>query len=360
MTPNQIKRHLRAYLPTVTDRFGSASSFSAVSASNIVTFTGTHSFRVGQSIGVTSGVMRNPIATYTDNGDGSATFTTQFDHDLTEPRLTNDEKNLVLDGIDSDWNGSQPIERIPNRRTFDVAIPSGAVSPNLTNAVLVENRSAGIVGLHTITAVTSNTFTIDVTSAPPFPDGPLGDVRVASGYRIYGAANIERAEQMYTKLFMEKYALFLIMNDIDVSKDRHSYTDALATQGRQNFGRQNLINNFSLVVFIPTSDEDSAGGKAQQEAYGSIFRDILAVTYGMRFVDVVDQSNYVTQFAGHGPGVYNTSYYTQVYDFFQPSVITFDSAMNLQPDVAFRDIMATHTILGENLTSDIDLDDEPL
>jgi hypothetical protein len=258
------------------------------------------------------------------------------------------------------------IIAVPNRQTFEIEYPDGVTTlPTLSaSTFLVEDRSAGILGIYEIATVPDvNTFTIDITDVPAFPTGPIEGLSIATRTRIYAAANIDRAVDIYTKYESNNLVLFLIMNDVDVSKDRHTLTDAIAGFTRVNFGKQTFLQNFSTVVFFPTNDGDKAGGNAQQQAYGEVFLALYSTLYGVAIEDPDTKIPYVIVSNGHGVGQYTNSYYTHVYEWQIPSVLTFDDGFNQQPSVAFRDINSAWDLLNDSesqLLLDVNLDDEPL
>ncbi len=370
-TPNDIKTQLRTYLPTVTDLFTSSITASATASGNTITLTSTaHGLAVGKKVNLSAGRLSNTLSSVVDNGDGTVRFGTTDEHDLTEAKEINDPTTLTLDGFGDTWDGIHTIVSIPNRMFFEIAFPDGIVIlPTLTAAtVLLEDRSAGIVGVHSIDSVpTDDTFTVVVNTVPSFPTGIIEGITVVTGVRIWSAANFERSEEIYTEKSPDNLALFLIMNDVDISKDRQSLNDSVGAFTRADFGRQTILQNFTTLVFFPTNDGDKAGGKAQQQAYDEVFKALYSTLYGVKIDDPDSKVPYVIVSNGHGPGAYNTAYYTHAYEWQAPSVLTFDNGFNQQPDVAFRDIDGTFNMALDlevdeesQLLIDIDLDEEPL
>jgi len=364
--PTEIRSHLRTFLPAFTDLFSNKiTGATATTSGTTVTVTATaHGLSVGNKIVVGGGTFENGIASVVDNGDGTVRFETDDDHDVTEAKERNDPKTITLDGIGSPWDGEQTIVSIPNRKHFEIKFPLGeTVPPDISTAVLVEDRS-GFVGVHVIATVpTVDTFTFEITAFPSMPTGTVVGLEIITGTRIYGAANIERAQELYTKRVPDdEAALFIIMMDVDVSKDRHSLNDSTATFTKANTQKQFLLQNFATVVFLPTEDTTS-GFKQSARCYDEIYRALVSVMFGFFFTDPDTSTKYLTVNNGHGPGVYNTAYYTHVYEWQTPSVITSDNGFLLEPSVAFRDILSTWDNDSDPLTPmtlNIDLDDEPL
>ena len=365
ITPNDITLHLQNYLPAFTDIFSEQITATATASGNTVTVTSTaHGHSVGNTITVGGGTFENAIAAVVDNGDGTLSFETTDDHDLTEPKAKNDPTTLTLDGIGAPWDGTHTIFLIPNRKTFEIEFPDGeTVPPVITSAVLVENRAAGIVGLQTVATVPDvNTFTFVTTNIPTLPTGGIQDLSISTGLRVTGAESIERAEEYYTGQGANKAFLFVIMNDGFASKDRHTLNDAVATYTSQNYGRQTIIQAFSLVVFYPT-DNDAAGATAQNLFYGDILRALTSTVLGFFFPDPDTRQIYRTVFEDHGGGAFRKAYAYHGYNWQIPTVISFENGFLLEPDVAFRDIVSTwlnNSSEGAPMELNVDLDTEPV
>ena len=365
LTPNEVVFHLQKFLPSVSSRFSTSIGGTATALGLVVTVSSiAHGLIVSSQIVVTGGVFSNLLVSVVDNSDGTVRFETDQEHDLTEPKQFADPTQLTLSGFGNVWDGAHDIVAIPNRKFFEIAFAVGeTVPPALGTGILDESRSAGILGNQTIDTVPDvDTFTFTVTGVPSLPTGVIQGFGAVSQMRIFGAANFERATDLYNKQVKNEYALFVIMNDVVVSKDRETSNDAIGAFTTQNFLKQTTLNNFSTVIFIPTKD-DIAGNDAQQAAYDEIYKALLRVLYGFQFEDADNALTYVTVSVGHGAGEYNTAYYVHVYDWQRPDVISVDQGFNLDPDVAFRDIDATFNNFGDEeapLSVGINLDDEPI
>ena len=363
LTPNEVVFHLQKYLPSVSARFSDQIIGTAAAVGATVTVSATaHGLSVADSIVVSGGVFSNLLVDVVDNGDGTVRFETDQEHDLTEPKFHADPTELTLDGFGSVWDGAHNIVAVPNRKYFEIAFPAGeTVLPALSTEILVEPRSAGILGDQVIATVPdADTFTFEVAGVPLLPTGSITGFTASSRMRIFGAADFKRATDLYNKQVEDDHALFVVMGDVTVSKDRNTSNDAIGAFAAQNFQKQTNLNNFSTVVFIPTK-EDIAGNEAQQAAYGEIYRALLSVLYGFQFEDDETALTYVTVSAGHGAGEHNTAYYVHVYDWQRPDVISAAQGFNLDPDVAFRDIDTTLDNFGDPeapLPFSTNLDDE--
>lgn len=363
LTPSTIVKHLKTYLPLHTSAFTDLLTISAASmgASNILTITSTaHGKSPGQYIVITGGTTRNILVGATLQPDDTVEFETGYDHDLTLPALPLDDQTLRLAGFGSVWDGDHSIIDVPNRRNFNVNLPTGeTLAPTLDgNQYLVESIPTGAYQVATVP--TADTFTIDLSTAPPMPLGTVDGVTVISGFRIAAAANFERAKAAYSEQGDGEYYLFVIMTDTDVNKDRHSLNDAVAGLTVQDERLIRLIQNFSTSVFIPTTG-DLAGGDAQEYAYGELTEALLATLFAAPMDD--SMIRYLAVPVGSGPGEYNSAYYVHVFDWQQMNVVNFEAGFNAQDDVAFRDISQALSVLADDqaqMTLDIDLDVEPI
>ena len=366
ISPQEIVTHLRTYLPAVSTLFSDNLAATATSSSNIVTVSSAnHGLSVGSEITVQSGKIQNRISEVTLYSDGITQFTVLSDHDLVAPQTEFDPQTLTLAGMGEPWDGDHVIHNVPNRRTFEIKTPASENNPPvLVNAFLLESRSAGFVGTNTVSQIVSNDIFRFIISddVPALPNGKILDVKIAKSVRVEGAADFSRATQIYTQYNADKPYLFVMMSDGDVSKDRHSSNDSIASFTAQNMQKQMLLQNFTVIAFIPTAQSDTSAFKAQNQAYSVIYPQLIKCLYGFRFNDVDTAQQYVTVTNGHGPAEdANSSYYAHGYDWQLPTVLTYKNGFDFGQSVAFRNITQTLD-LDENaqLISNIDLDQEVL
>lgn len=366
ITPRDVMAHLWRYLPSVTSLFNEELIITGatVTAGLLSGTIATGTPIVGQKVLLSGVKVRNPIAAYVDNLDGTARFTTANDHDQTEPRQRLDTQQLQLGGITPlIWNGLHDILNVPNRRTFEIAIPVGATAPTVPGYLI--EQATGVLGVGVVTAVVGTTVSIQSVNGLFHYDGVIDTITINSRIRARAAADITRAEAIYTKQASAKPFIFVIMTDVSVSKDRHTPNDGLATFTKQDMRLLRLLQNFAIAVFIPTHD-DIGGDNAQHMAYGEIYQALTKIFYGFGFSDE-SAIQYVTVSAGHGPGLYNSAYYLHVYDWQVPNVVTFESGFDGQTpfitDVAFRDINQSLYVNNSDkaiMSMALDLDEEPL
>ena len=368
IAPTDVVNHLRQYLPAVTNRFSDEITATATVSGSVMTVNATaHGLQTTDSVFVTTQGFNNAITAVDFTANGLTTFTVGQDHDLTEPRLALDPTTLTLAGMGSPWDGDHTIVNVANRRNFTILSPASAsVAPDITNAQLVESRRANILGQQPVaTVISDDVFTITVPAGiPGLPSGNINQVSIITGVRVLGAADAARADQLYTQFPSQKPYLFVVMGETVASKDERTLNDSVGSFTSQNTQKQTIMQNFSVLCYLPTAEDDTSGFTASTLAYRAIFTELLSVLYGFSFDDPITAIQYTTVSNGHGPGgIFNSSYYVHVYDWQLPSVITFEDGFSLTPDVAFRDINMSWLLNNDSeatLGGSINLDEEPL
>lgn len=372
ISPNDVVLHMATFLPRVTNRFSVlvTVSSSTVTAADVVTVNApSHGLSVGDSLAISSGRIHNPItAAQLDSSGEKVVFTTRDDHDyiyLFEPNFPSE---IILSGFTfSGYNTTHRIQGVPNRRNVIIDLPTGeTLAPVLNgNEVAEEDRNLGIRGFHNVSSIIdADNFTIQINGVPPLSIGPITGLEVIRNIRVAAVADIDRAREIYTKQDpgMEVWA-FVIMGDVDVSKDPHTLNDTTAGFTIQDFQLLRFMQNFSVVVFIPTV-RDLSGSEAQNLAYKPIFNELTQVLYGYGFNDPDSTIQYVTVNNGHGGNApYNSSWYEHVYDWQLPFAIDYADGVDLRADVAFRNIESTWDLNRDEaaqLILNINLDEEPL
>lgn len=356
-------RHIKTYLPLFTDKFSETLAISAASieAGNVLTLTSVaHGKSVGQYLLVNAGQVRNALVA-SSLIDPTVRFTTAYDHDVTKPTLENDDYYLTLNGFGNVWDGEHEIIEVPNRQNFEVNLPTGeTLAPAVDGSqYMLEAIPQGAFQIATVPD--DDTITINYDSARELPVGIVDGIEIIDGFRICAAADYNRAREVYNRQETGKAYLFVIMTDIDVSKDRNIVNDSIAELTRKDLMLLRLLQSFSTTIFLP-STEDISGADVQELAYDEIFNALLKTIFGY----AIDGSMYkcVVVPSGMGPGEYNSAFYVHVYDWQLSYIINFQDGMPFPPDRAFRDIDAYNLIGGDD-TSNMttlpnDLDEEPL
>jgi hypothetical protein len=339
-------------------------SSASVDASNILTVNSTaHGKSPADNMVVSGGTVRNPLSG-SELIDDTVKFTTKYEHDFIKPSLPGDDQILMLDGFGNVWDDTFDIIDVPNRMTFIVNLPEGeTLAPSVDESqYLIEERTAGVSGVQIIATVPDvDSFTIDLSGIPSLPIGPVDDLTIISGFRISAVADFKRAQAVYSEQTSGDAYLFVIMTDGDVSKDRHTLSDAVADFTNQDLNKLSILRNFSTVVFLPTG-ADLSGVDAQDLAYSTIYSSLLASLFGFS-----EESERAIKFkavpVGDGPAEYNSAYYAHTYDWQLPTVLTFEDGFLQVTSVAFRDIAATFKLFNDpyaEMSVNIDLDEDEL
>lgn len=368
--PRTILRHLSLYLPRFTDLFSvtvDVLSATVIAPDTVQIITNTiHGLSIGNAIIATAGLLENNIVAVEYREDDTiARFTTDDEHDFTKPTKADDPDTIEIAGFTSAvWNTTHTLIGVPNRKTFEIAVPDSEPIPTLNgNELVYEDRPVGLKGVWSVdTAPSPTTFTFKVNNVPPLPVNPIKDLAATSRIRMAAASDFARAQAAYTKESNISDAwLYLIMNDLDVSKDRHTLNDSVASFYAQDEARLMLMQNFSTIVFFPTTGSLS-GATAQETAYGNLYEYLLKVLYGFRADN--RKSQFLTVSTGHGAGAYNTAYYVHSYEWQLPYYIDFSFGFADYQDVAFRDLQYDIRLFDPDnpdpLELIVNLDEEPL
>lgn len=353
---------LSARLPALVDDFTTSFATSSLTRSGTtvtVTTTTPHGLTVGKSVNIVG--AQTPITISTIDRVGIvATLVTAADHDMTEGAFTTVE---ISGATEAEFNGTFTLLKVKNRRTvtFQV-VDSGPLSA--TGLPLLLNGSSPLQsynGLKKVTAVpTTTTFQYEITDSALFTPAS-GTITAKTNPRISGAATDERALTSYTKQKTDDAWLYVVINDAVANKSRTLEIDGTDNVQRTNHFKQFLAQTVSLFVFIPTAGQIS-GRKAMDRAQ-ELFRPICQSVLFAKFDSLLASGKYnALMFNEHGFHGYNTAFYIHRYTFEMTLLMGIDDTIGADEDVAFRDISMSqgHNVGTGIITSDIDLDDEPL
>ena len=353
---------LSAKLPQLVDDFTTSFSVSSLTRSGTtvtVTTTAAHGLAIGKSVNIVGAQTPITISSITRVGI-VATMVTATDHDITKDV----PKTVEISGAtESEFNGTFTILQVKNRRTitFQVA-DSGPTSA--TGSPLLLNGSSVLQsynGLKKVTAVpTTTAFTYEITDSTLFTPAS-GTITAKTQPRISGAVDDERALASYTKQKIDDAWLYVVLNDGIASKNRTLEIDGTDNVQRTQHFKQFVSQTVSLFVFIPTSGQIS-GRKARDRAE-ELLRPICQSILFAKFDSLLASGKYNSlMFNEHGFHGYNTAFYIHRFTFEMTLLFGIDDTVGADEDVAFRDIFITqqHDVGTGIITSDIDLDDEPL
>lgn len=356
-----VVNQARAILPEYTELFGDVLSIATIVASGgvaTVTTSAAHNLSTGTAVNLSGVETRTAIATATKVGN-VVTFTTSTDHDLTFGWP--EHENITLFGFDDvNWNDTFKLGSLPNRRTFTVqsvlAAPTGALG-----VLLEPKRVDGINGVYSVTVTGSTTFTISGS----FIDGTYTPVNgtVAGGVRMAGTIDIRAVLDKYTKQSVNDYWLFVEPVDADVSKDRSTYSDAVATRSRGQDMRTRILDGFNTYIIAPCTDALMAVPQLDVCRH-DLLSAMMRTFYGVEFDTGLTLNNeFKTILVSHGVFAYEKAFLVYRYEFQVVSDLT-DSDQVLPSDTrAFRNVDYTEQVGDDditNLTVNVDLDDNPL
>ncbi len=354
-----IVTQLQLILPKYTDYFSNTQIISSIIASGgvatIIT-SGVHSLTTGKAVTLSNVEIKTAISAVSQDGL-LFTFTTSSDHDLTQgyPGY----ETITLSGFtDSNWNGSFTLMSVPNRRTFIVQSVNSIPILN-TNEVLQEVMNSGVNGRYEITVVDTTTFTISGS----FTDGTYTGGTVRTGVRISGAITIERAKEQYTKQGTDEMWLYVVPNDNEISKDRNTFSDAVATRATGDDLRVRLIDGFT-VNFIKNTSKEYLGVNSIDICRHDLLLPLMKTLYGTRFdTGLSGAMDFKTVPTGSGLFDYTRAYLIYTYNFECVMDLINDDSVEPEDTRAFRDIDFTESI-GDNdvddMTVTINLDEEPV
>ena len=362
MRISDVVKQVRAVLPNYTNYFGDAIGIADISASGgiaTITTTAPHGLIDGGATTVAGVETRTPIASYVQDGL-NYTFTTGLDTDLTFG--WDDHSRIELGGFtDVSWNIEYDLKSTDNRRTFKIM--SAGSSPVLSGGeyLLEKDRIDGINGVYSVTVISPTQFTVSGS----FIDGVYTPVNgaVYLNPRVASVIDIDRALDEYTKQGLDDYWLFVEPVDVEVSKDRSTFSDATATITNGQDMRTRMIDGFNCYIVAPVTDQ-IAGEDSLDICRHDLLLPMMRTLYGVQFdTGLSNAADFRTILNGHGVAAYNKAFLVYRYEFQVVMDLTNDDTVLPSGTRAFRDIDYTHSIGGDDttdMTVGIDLDIDPI
>jgi len=349
-----IVNQLKIVLPQYTDKFSTNINVTSIDATNntITIITDEpHNLTTGEDITLSNYLNKTPIESITQNGF-VYTITTKIDHDLTEGF----QERVSIDGFDASvWNCSFDLLAVPNRRTFKISSSNNIPILN-GNEYLLENRIDGINGQHTVNVLDDVTLTISGN----FLNGSYSNGTINSNVRIVGAVSFDRFIEEYTEHNINELYIAVVMDDVSVSKDRNTYSDAVSSPSTGSELRLLMIDGF-MIYIVGNVSQDIAAQDMVDLTRHTLFLPILKSVYGIKFnTGLTNDTDFRTIFIGNGVALYNKAIYAHVFEFQQSAYIVEDDAVDPINSRAFRDSNFSETIGDQDMSVVIDLDDEPL
>lgn len=347
MLASEIIIQLAVKLPQLTSRFTNSISIMSVTR-DVVSGGGTgllitcecsevHGMETGQAVAITNAdtvILQNTLTRTGTVG----TLITLTPHDLTKAIAKTIE---ITDSVDSEFNGVRTGVTIVDRSTITfLMVDSG---PTTTTGGLLRKASNFFDDYnltYNIEKVPSPTSFV-VTHPKVDLAGPISEsgkqLTAEFGPRISAGVTIDRVIDSYTEQKLNDFWLFVVLGNVNASQSRLIQSDALDNQQKNVNYRQQIIEPFSLYVFIPVEDEIAAieGRDFVHELFRPILRSILfsKLSTGLH-ANILNP----VQFVGHSFHSYTHSVYVHRFDFQQVADVYEEDTVGHDPDVAFRDI----------------------
>lgn len=360
MKPSDIIAQIMASMPRFTDRISISVGVTSLTRSGTtvtVVTDAVHGLTTNDTV-LISGVDTPVLVSTLSHVDGLATGVTSENHDLTED-FTN---QITVSGADqAEYNGSFDLVSTINRKTFQYNVDSGAVTPATGTILLFDGKERGYNGTKTVTVVNTTTFTYEITGTPY--DTPGGTVTVHTGINVGASVDIESFIDAYTQATPTNDTVWLcvVMNDATASNNRFIETDAIDRFSPGTDYRQKIAESFSVFMIIPSAAE-LTGVDARDEVE-DLKLPLLRSLLGFQFPSYLSISKqFGTTLLNHGFFGYTGAYYVHEFVFEMVTESVFDDIVDPDLNVAFRDIILRlqNEFKSVIMTSDIDLDDEPL
>ena len=362
MKAKDVVLQLYSALPALTDKFTEQALIDSITAAGLVataTTSSKHNLTTGDLATITGAFAPVAIESMV-RVDSILTVVTSSDHDLSEGYQ---EQVEITEANEAEFNGSFKLLSVPNRRTFEVEVVDSGPTSSTGSPVLLDGSAFGYNGLFPITVLTPLTFSYALRGAVG-GSARGGNIKASIGYRITAAATPERAAAAYTKQNDNKYWIFVVLGDVSASKDRNIENDAVAAQTGNTAWKQQLIQPFTVFVFMPSSKD--IAGRLQRDDAEDIALILFQSLLGTKFDSgLASKALYQTTFSSHGTREYEPAVYVHGYDFATIADLTFGDTIGEPFNVAFRDIgldiaLDIMTKDSERLTVDVDLDDQSL
>ncbi len=363
MKISDVVLQLAARLPQLDSSFTDNASVISLTRSGTTVTVATllpHNYIVSQGVNIIGAQTPIDVASLTRVG-AIGFIETLTDHDFTlGVTLT-----IELDGANEpEFNDTFIIVGVTNRRNVQFTmVDAGPVVATGTPLVLNgSNILSQYNGLHKITVIpTPTTFEYEIINTTLFTPAS-GTIISRSNARISGIVSIDRLIDAYTDNPPDKNWLFVSTENVNASKDRKILSDAVDNIQKNSYFRQQIIQQVSLFLVIPTAVNQIAGAQAKdmaEDLFGKITQSILFKKFETYLF--AGELNPL-QFVAHGFQAYNTAFYIHQYSFEQVADLLFEDTVGPDEDVAFRDIDLNMGLdIGTAiLTAKIDLDDEPL
>lgn len=351
---NQLKTVLPKYFPgRIADSLDVSSLTVSLGVATLTTST-PHNLKAGREVVLSAVKTHTAIENVTKAGN-VATITTAVAHDLTP--LWPQHETITLAGFDQgEWNTEFEIVSVLSRFSFKVRTTLDVPETLTGNEYLLETRNDGVNGKHLITQITGRTLKFSGITL----DGTYSGGIVQAGVRIGGAVTLDHALQQYTEQGLSDLWCFVVMDDLNVSRDRTSFSDAVASKTASDDMRLRLIDGFQIVL-VKNVTSDAGAVVAVDLFRHDMLAPILKSVYGVMFeTGLSGGTDFRTVITGANFVSYNLATFAYAYKFQVVMDVTNEDAAENEDSMAFRTIEYSE-ILSDNeevpdLTVEIELD----
>ena len=363
MKGKELIKLLQSNLPKYTDDFSTTIDVVSITSSGTTASVNalSHDLSVDEFFMMMDAPSDIAISTL-DRSETTGTLTTATKHDI-----TNGLETITITGAtESEFNGTFDIINVDDRFTIRFSMIDSGATTATGSPVLVDGQNYlnAYNGLYQVVSVIDeNNFTYTTNGSDLLPvSNADSSPKIQSKIRISGSATIERVLEAYTKQIDGEAWGFVVLGDVVASKSRHMLNDSVGSQNRASQGedfRQQIIQQFSFYVFIPTSNALAARqARDKAEEYFSYVCGSVLFFKPDSGLSVGNQS--AINFVNHGMQAYNDAFYVHQYSFETLVDLSFGDTIGYDDDVAFRDIqlLMTQSTGIEQFTASINLDDE--
>ncbi|MEE8341965.1 MAG: hypothetical protein V3S42_04570 [Candidatus Neomarinimicrobiota bacterium] len=330
-------------LPQQTNLFTEELSVTSLTISGSVltaTTSVAHGLSTGDKVNIIGAVQPNAITSLTQINN-QATLVTTFDHNVVLNQgikangAVQDTFITVSGTSEADYNGTKKVLSIPDRKTIIYQIENDPSSP-ATGAPVLEEIISGIYnGMQVVTVTGTTTFTY--TTPFTINADAIGTILFRKSHRISGSINQDRIEDAYTKQNLDKYWAFVVLDDVIVSKNRAVTSDADSSFKLQDDPRQRVLQNFSVFVAAPSTQE--IAGRAVRDTMEDV--NVFLAKSLLGFKSTSGFSEEVVSgisFDQHDIAFYNKAFYIHRFQYQTTFDITFSDSIGIGIERAFREI----------------------
>jgi hypothetical protein len=240
----------------------------------------------------------------------------------------------------TDVNPSKVVAQ-HNRNVFFYEVLNAPATPATGSPVLGEKQSSnnGYDGRYSFALVSPTVLTYPITTTPNSP--AIGTMVLHKSIRIAGAASTTRALRLYTEERNNRLWAYVTLDDVSISKDRRTVTDATATLAPGDDFRLTALRPFSVVIVTPYN---SIAGRPERDLMLDVERFLYKSLFSVQFPPNLSQRMLGAIPIGNGFietsdfSVNNTAIYMHQFNFEITSYISECDAVDPQFNTAFRTI----------------------